>query len=231
MSSLVIFDVDGTLIKSKEVDGICYVRSITDEFDIESIDTKWEIYKTATDSGILEEIFEKNFNRKPSKFEIQRHINKFVSFLNEYSVSDNNLFKEIKGANNILHELKNNQQWKIGIATGGWREPTLFKLKAAGIDIEGLPFSSSSEATKREDILLKCIDTSKNHYGIKEFNKIVSIGDAIWDVEIANVLGIGFIGINNDGQLRNIPNAIIFDDYSDKNKFFESLEKVKAPHI
>lgn len=229
MAKLVIFDIDGTLTNSNTVDALCYVRSLKEEFGMEEIDESWETYKNVTDSGVLEEIFEQVVSRKPTESEIRRHIERFIELLEESCKKDPALFEEIPGARNIVNLLRNRPEWKIGIATGAWRESALFKLKAAGIDINGLPFVTGSDCTSREALLDKCIDAAKSRYGEEEFERMVSVGDGIWDLRTAANLKIPFIGINKPEKFRHLAECIVLRDYSEPEKFMRYLDEATAP--
>jgi len=229
MVKFAIFDIDGTLLDSNKVDAICYARSIVEEFEMESIDERWELYEHATDSGIFDEIFQRAFSREPSASETERHIKRLIDLLKEYCAMDRELFREIKGAGAMIKALKARPDWEIGIATGAWRESALFKLSAAGIDVDGVPIVTSSDTKTREDILNKCIDDSREFYGANEFAKIVSIGDAIWDVKTARNLQISFIGIGTTGDTGTFAGCTTAEDYSEPEQFMELLEKAEIP--
>jgi len=231
MPNLVLFDIDGTLANSNEVDAICYVRSVQEEFELEKIDDRWETYKHATDSGIFEEIFERAFSRKPSEAEIGRVIARLANLLEEHYSSNPAMFDEIAGASKILQMLRNHPEWQIGIATGAWKESALIKLNSAGIKYEGFPMVTGSDAKTREEILLRCIDLSKEHYGVGEFDKIVSVGDAVWDLKTAANLELGFIGINKPEKFKNYRDCRVMQDFSDQELFMEYLEEAVIPHI
>lgn len=53
---LVMFDIDGTLTKTNNIDTQCYVQAIRDILSIVEINTNWTTYKNVTDQGCLEEI-------------------------------------------------------------------------------------------------------------------------------------------------------------------------------
>jgi phosphoglycolate phosphatase-like HAD superfamily hydrolase len=230
MAKLVLFDIDGTLVNSNEVDAICYVRSIQEEFGLDKIDDRWETYKHATDSGIFEEIFERAFARKPSESESDRIVARMVSLLAEYHAHTPSMFDEIGGASDLLKLLRDHREWEIGIATGAWRESALFKLNSAGIDYEGLPMITGSDAKTREEILLRCIDNSKEHYGVADFEKIVSVGDAVWDLKTAANLKFGFIGINKPEKFKDYEDCRVVQDFRDQELFMQYLEEALVPH-
>ncbi len=227
MSNLVIFDIDGTLINSTEVDAVCYLGSLK-RFGINEIEARWQNYTTATDRGIFEEIFEDRFMRKPTAEELERQREGFLLLLKEHFAREPEAFLEIPGARRILAELRRRDDWRIGIATGGWRETALFKLSAAGININGIPLVSSSEKKKRDDIVRTCIERAREHYGVTAFEAIVSVGDAIWDVQVARKLDIGFIGIGGliSAELSGAP---VFRDFLEEDRFIQSLYRAPVP--
>jgi len=231
MAKLVLFDIDGTLVDSNEVDAICYVRSVEQAFGLTDIDDRWETYTHATDSGIFCEIFERAFSREPSESEVRKHIDCMEGLLREYYSRNPAMFNEIGGAGEILRKLKDRPDWRIGIATGAWRESAVFKLQSAGIDYEGLPFTTGSDAKTREEILLKCMDMAREQYEIGEFDKIVSVGDAVWDLKTANKLRVGFIGINKPEKFADFPDCRVLSDYTGQELFMRYLEEAEIPRL
>jgi phosphoglycolate phosphatase-like HAD superfamily hydrolase len=231
MAKLVIFDVDGTLVKSVKVDTLCFVQSIEDLFGIKNIDTRWHRYKTATDSGIFEDIFEKAFSRKPTSYEIHRHIERFTKLLKEQFQEDKNLFKEVPGSQRILAKLKVHPTWKAAIATGGWRKSTVLKLSFANIDFKELPFVTASDEKIREDIVRKCINNSKKHYALNHFDKIVSVGDTTWDIRTAYNLKIGFVGLNEPSVFSGVNGCLSTKNYNEYEVFMTLLENATIPDI
>jgi len=231
MAKLVIFDVDGTLVKSVKIDTQCFVQSIEDSFSIKNIDTRWHMYKHATDSNIFEEIFENSLSRKPTSSEIQQHVEKFTYLLKECFEKDKTLLKEIPGAQKTLAKLKIHPTWKVAIATGGWQKSTVLKLTLAGIDFDEFPFVSASEEKVREDIVKRCIKNSKKYYVMEDFDKIVIVGDLLWDVKTAYNLKLGFIGINEPSVFKSIRRCSSMRDFNDFSTFITLLENAQIPII
>ncbi|NQU07114.1 MAG: HAD family hydrolase, partial [Candidatus Abyssubacteria bacterium] len=163
--------------------------------------------------------------------EVRRHVERFANLLEEYYLEDPALFREIDGAGEILEKLQNHPEWKVGIATGAWKESALFKLQAAGLDVENIPMVTCSDAKTREEILRKCIEDSKERYGVAEFEKTVSVGDALWDIKTANRLKVGFIGINQPGKFDGFPNCKVLRDFSKGETFMRYLEEAEVPEL
>jgi phosphoglycolate phosphatase-like HAD superfamily hydrolase len=231
MAKLVIFDVDGTLVKSLKVDTLCFVRSIEDLFGIKDIDTQWHLYKHATDSGIFQEIFERAFSKQPTPSDIHQHTERFTMLLKEQFHQDGNLFKEVPGAQRILAKLKVHPTWKVAIATGGWRESTALKLTYANIDFEDIPLATASDGKTREDIVRKCINNSKKHYALDYFDKIVLVGDTMWDVRTAHHLKIGFVGLNEPSAFASVNGCLSAKDYNEYDVFMKLLDNATIPDI
>ena len=59
MSHLVMFDVDGTLTLSTEMDDRCYVQAMFEHLGVH-IDNDWSHYRQVTDSGIAAELFDRH---------------------------------------------------------------------------------------------------------------------------------------------------------------------------
>ena len=229
MAKLAIFDLDGTLLNSNKVDTICFARSIKEEFDLPEIDERWETYEHATDAGIFEEAFERAFSRKPSEAEIARNIERFLKLLHQYYAEDRSLYDEIGGASALLARLRNDPEWNVGIATGAWRGSALFKLESAGIDFSEIPLVTSSELHTREEILQKCTSDCENHYGVATFEKIVSIGDAVWDLKTAANLKLGFIAINEPEKFADFPDCTVLRNFSEQERFMKCMEEARVP--
>jgi phosphoglycolate phosphatase-like HAD superfamily hydrolase len=231
MPKLVLFDIDGTLSDTDEADTECFLRSMEETFGLTEVDTRWETYQHATEAGIFEEIFERAYSRKPTESEIRRHIDCQSSLLEECYSRAPAMFTEICGAGKALELLAEHPDWRVGIATGAWRESALFKLNSAGLRFDGLPMATGSDAKTREDILLKCIDRAREHYGVVEFEKVVSVGDAVWDLETAAGLGIGFIAINEPAKFSDYPECVVLRDFSDLDTFVKRLEDAQPPRM
>jgi len=54
-----MFDIDGTLVESTAFDDFCYTEAIEHTLHIQ-IDDTWASYKNITDTGLLQEILERN---------------------------------------------------------------------------------------------------------------------------------------------------------------------------
>lgn len=224
---LIMFDVDGTLTISNEIDTECYISAVKKALKINYIDSDWSKYKYITDSGISTEIFEQYFHRKPRSEELDLIKNYFVQNLKSAFLKPRNYCTEVNGAISAFNKLKNHKNYALSLATGTWRESAELKLKNAGFDYSEIPFASSDDSIEREKIMLLALDKAKIKYNVQSFNLITYIGDGVWDLFASQNLGFNFIGIsenNNKQKLIEAGAKFIIPNFKDFNKFLDILK-------
>jgi phosphoglycolate phosphatase-like HAD superfamily hydrolase len=227
-----IFDIDGTLTKTNDVDTQCFVKAFALEFGIEDINTNWASYGHTTDSGITLQIFQEFLGRVPEESELSRLQHRFVDLLRECYTADNTLFAEVAGATVMLRKLRETEDWAIALATGGWCASACMKLDSAGLDVGQLPTASADDGISREDIVKTAISRAKKLYAQSDFEKIVCIGDGIWDVLTAVQLQLGFVGVACGEQKRTLQNAgveQVIEDFVNFDDFLQALNTASIP--
>lgn len=227
---LVIFDIDGTLTNTNKIDENCFVRTFALEFGIFGINTNWAEYAYTTDSGITQQIFQEKLQRLPANEELIRLKAGFISLLQEAFINNQDLFSEILGSANILAKLQLDPDWCVAIATGGWRESAKLKLQKANLQIEGIPLASANDALSREDIVRTAIIKAENVYQVEKFQKVVFVGDGVWDVKAAYKLSIAFMGIGNN-KLINIGATKVIQDFTNLDDFMTILQDAEIPRF
>lgn len=226
--NLAIFDVDGTLTETDEVDDLCVVKAFFDSHKIIDIDTDWTKYKYVTDSGIASEIFVEKLGRTPDKRDYADFKSCFIKNLSEHVGKDKDHFAEISDAGLMLKKLGSEKDWAIALATGCFYESAELKLKQANINIEDFPAATADDGLSREEILQTAIERSLEFYRQNKFEKIVSVGDGVWDVRTAKNLCLDFIGIavgENIEKLRHEGAEFIIENFTDYENFIELLNK------
>jgi phosphoglycolate phosphatase-like HAD superfamily hydrolase len=229
---LAVFDIDGTLTNTNSVDDDCFVQAIADAHSINDISTDWAEYPHTTDSGITLHIFQTRFGRAPETDETVKFQQAFFALLKESYRGSASLFAEIAGAADALEKLRRKTSWAVAIATGCWRESAEMKLKAAGIDASSIPSGFAEDGLSREEIIQAAITKSLAHYRQHEFEKIVSIGDGIWDVRAAARLNIPFLGVGSEESkdvLHRAGAKHVIVDFTDYKHFLECLDDAEVP--
>lgn len=227
-TNLIIFDIDGTLLNSMRIDSKYYIQSITDEFGINNINEDWSIYNKITDSGLFEEIYINHFKKKPDDDDFKKHENKFYKILKSIFENQSDIISEIPGAHKIITKLRSLKNYFISIATGSYKKTALLKLNLFNISENDIPLSTANDDKSRENVVKICIDKSKYFYNINTFDKIISIGDGIWDLKTAKYLKLPFIGIGKN-RFNKIANYISLNDFLNQDIFFNALKDSFIP--
>ncbi|HEX8735732.1 MAG TPA: HAD family hydrolase [Pyrinomonadaceae bacterium] len=225
---LAIFDIDGTLTATNEIDDECFVKAFAETHQINDLETDWTKYKHVTDAGILLEVFEKRLKRAPQEKDFAAFKKCFIGKLKEFAEKDAKLFAEISSARAMLEKLSLEKDWAIVLATGCFYDSAALKLSAAKMNIKDFPIATADDAVSREEILRIAVEKSLAYYRQNEFEKIVSIGDGVWDVRTAKNLNLEFIGIANGeraDRLREEGAELIIEDFRDYKSFLEYLNK------
>ena len=192
---LLMFDLDGTLMKSNTLDVHCFTQAIKSATGIESIQGDWSHYQHVTDKGIVSEILAEAFGRPAQKRELMT-VRKEIHHILQQEVSANRWkFAPIPGAVDFLTALKHLPACGLAIATGSWKEMAMLKLSAAGFELGNLPLASSNDSHRREEIMQAAFDRALAFYGVPTFETVTYIGDGAWDLHASKNLGYHFIGI------------------------------------
>jgi len=223
---LVMFDIDGTLTETMKVDEECFVRSLADVYGFTGVETNWLRYKHTTDSGIFHEIHLARTGRPPSVVEVSHFRQHFVALLGR--AASNSAFATITGARQLLSGLADSAEYRVSLATGGWRDSARIKMASAGMCFDDYPAASADDAHDRESIVKISLQRAVVRHETP-FVSTIYIGDGIWDARACRALGIPFIGIGSGGRAVRLASegaVRVFGDYSDADLFLESLDEI-----
>ena len=229
LTRLAIFDLDGTLTDTNAVDGECYLEAASAELGL-TLNPDWSSYQHCTDAGIAQEALATFFGRPASSQEIDRWRGRFVSLLEARLAEDPSRFSAIPGAAALLPRLREDD-WHLCIATGGWGISAEIKRRAAGL-LETVPIFSSDLHHTREGILEIAIHRMRELNGVPSYDRIVSLGDGIWDVSAAAALRLPFVGVGRGARadrLRAAGARAVLDDFADLAATLEAIASAEPP--
>ena len=230
MNGLVVFDLDGTLALTSEVDDACWVKAAHEVLGLESIETDWGHYGHSTDEAIAMELISTRTDLPPTEVTVHLVRDAFIRQVEGSLHSDPGLFQPVPGATTVFARLKD-AGWNVAIATGGWRTTARLKLKAAGISDAEIPAAHGDDAHPREEIISAAIERSATTTS-EVIDRVVYIGDGRWDVAATNQLGIGFVGLGGGERAAMLLAAGAVEvrpDYLDFSAFLSAVERRATP--
>lgn len=181
----VIFDIDGTLLRSSATDDALYRESVASVLGSVQFRRHLSDYEHVSDSGILAQIFEDNgLIADPSVIDAVR--DDFFRRIDTY-IRTAGPFEELPHARKILRRLRKSGHHAVAIATGSWQRSAQTKLCAAGFDLDGIPLASSDDAIERTDIMRHALARLG-----REFHAVTYYGDGLWDEAACDRLGWEF---------------------------------------
>ncbi|MTB51003.1 HAD family hydrolase [Lewinella sp. W8] len=225
MKTFVLFDIDGTLLYSNKVDSQSFATSYERIFGREFPTIDWTRFPSVTDHVIFRTAFHDHFGRYPSEEERQVFEDDYVANLQRQRVSAPEDFREVPGAAALWRRLAEEDDLVTGIATGGWKTPASIKLAHVGIP-ENPPYAGYANGHfRRETILQTAIDRASAEHDVQ---RVVYIGDAIWDVSTTRAMKIPLIGIRRQGDHHVLHQAgadTVITDFQNQDSFLEILRK------
>jgi len=229
---LAVFDIDGTLVDHFGPDEACFVRAFADAFGVQEISTNWMEYEhPGTDLGVLEEVIRTRCGRPPTAKDVARYIECYLALLSAQRARFP--LGQIPGADAILTLLADHQEWRCAIATGGWQRSAKFKIASAGLSLDGIPSAFAEDGPSREDIVLRAIERATILAGVDAFERVVVLGDALWDVRTAERLHLPFVGVGRETSRDILLTAgawHVVGDFLDTNSLLRVLDESRIPN-
>lgn len=190
----------------------------------------WTKYPHVSDDTIFKSVIKEHFDRTPEEDEMSHFKKEFVNSIQAERKIQPQEFKEVKNSRKTIELLLADSCYEVGIATGGWQQPAMVKLHHIGIPTDPLYKSFADGNPTREDIIQGVFEQTD---ALKlEFEKIVYVGDAPWDVRTTRNMNLPFIGVRRRGDFEKLSSLgadTIIPDYSDFDRFLEAIDSAGVP--
>jgi len=228
--TLIIFDIDDTLLYSNKVDSKCYAQAYQMVYKEPFPTLDWTKFPHVTDDTIFKTVIQEHFNRTPSFEELDSYRDVFVSLIKEKRKTNPEDFLEVPNSRVTIERLLGDERYSVGIATGGWNKPAHVKLEHIGIPTEEIMIKCADDCPTREDIINNVLEQAKAKN--LDLKKVVYIGDASWDVRTTRNLNMPFIGIRRKGdheKLLKLGAQTVLTDYRNYTEFLAAVENAQPP--
>ncbi|MCB1100242.1 MAG: HAD hydrolase-like protein [Verrucomicrobiae bacterium] len=218
---LAIFDIDGTICDTQDVEGRCYLRAFEETFGIRLATTDWTTFEEPTSSGIVRSLCAgcEDVEEKEIAFR-----DRFVALLEKERPDFPGDFCPLAGATEFIELLLADPTVTVAFATGGFDTEAAFKLRCCGIELGNFPHATSSDTPSRRDI----IPLAASRAGTA-LTSAVYFGDAPWDNEVCRALGIPMIGIGRRIEsLRKLGLEDVFRDFTEPQAIRNTMQNRAA---
>lgn len=195
--TLILFDIDGTLLYSDKVDSQCFANSYQATFDRKFPTIDWTKFTEVTDHVIFRTAFHDHFGRYPSEAEREIFEEHYLGALTQVRGENPSEFREVPGAAAFWRRLEADDRYLTGVATGGWQKPAAVKLAHIGLPAAPPYGSYANNHFSRVDILQRAIDLASAEHQV---NRVIYFGDAVWDVTTTRKMALPLIGVRYRGD-------------------------------
>lgn len=219
-NNLIIFDVDGTLCDTHDVDARCHIEAFEAITGRSLATVDWSLYPEATSAAIVQDLLSEMDIPRPVDTE-RRILEEFIARLHAEARRKPELFRPVEGALALFEELRRSPDYKVAIATGDWHDSARLKLRFSGFKVDGVPFASSSERRRRADII--ALAASRAGFEVAD---AVYVGDGLWDIKAARELNMRFVGVGaGHERLRQHDASQVLASFGDTSLFYACLQQ------
>jgi beta-phosphoglucomutase-like phosphatase (HAD superfamily) len=182
----IIFDMDGTLVDSEAIDDHLFRAAVEEVLGRVRIREDWNDYEHITGAGLIRDICRDNSLEFDGAEE--RVKNRFGELVSRHLRLTGPCLP-IAGAAAFWRQIRADDRFTVGVATGDWEHTARMKLNAAGYDLEGVCLASSDDSQVRTGIMEHCRSM------LPPTQTTTYIGDGEWDLAATTALGWHFIGV------------------------------------
>lgn len=220
-NKLVLFDLDGTLVKAGHPTARkSVIKAIKKVFNIDVV-IDWFKHDGSTDRKIMVDVLqEKGIKKEEVESKINQLIKARVDFFSTH-VESSYKKRLIPEAVDLIKKLKEKGIF-IGLLTGNFKTMAFRKLKISGIDYL-FDFGLFGEmAEDRNELAGLVFKKAKQHFGINFLPEdIFIIGDTIHDIKCGKAIGGVTIGVatgfsSSKKDLKKASADLVVDSLDDK---------------
>jgi phosphoglycolate phosphatase-like HAD superfamily hydrolase len=230
MRTLILFDVDGTLIYSERRDSRCFAQTYADLYGRPFPSIDWRRYPHVSDTTIIATVIQEHFQRPIEAAEMNAFKREYEARLRALRAANPQHFYEVPGAARAVQQLLEHPDYHVAVATGGWKHSAEIKMQHVGIPCERFWVSGADDKYTREDILNEAISAVRQQE--PQVQRVVYVGDAAWDVHTTRRLQLDFLGIrhgNDPEVLQSIGATQVLRDFLDFGLFLKAIAQATPP--
>ncbi len=225
--TLLLFDIDGTLLLTGGAGKIAFEKAFEELFEIPNAWGNLDPHGK-TDPAIFDEVAKRTLGRLLSPGEFDLLMERYEDIFEE-EILQSPRFELMPGVIEILEHLSRDPGLFLALATGNFERAGRLKLKRGAIEHYFHTGGFGNDAREREEILYAAVAYSEE-LARKSFEKsrVFVIGDTEYDIAAAKKAGLRSIAVLTNGRTRehfeSDPPDHILRDLTDIPAFLSCLK-------
>lgn len=221
---LLLFDIDGTLIRSAGAGRAALERSFQIIYGIK--DGFHDIHMMGrTDPGILKEAF-MNHGLEWREDQVARFKEAYFQFLKEEIEVPREGKRTCPGIPTLLSLLRDRSDLILGLLTGNWRTSSLIKLRYFGLDGFFNIGAFGDDSSFREELVPIVLERIEKKLRVRLAKEgVYVIGDTPLDIQCAKPHGVRTVGVatgfHTIEQIAHEKPDFLFENFEDTEKVIE----------
>lgn len=222
MRTLLLFDIDGTLIWTT-AGSRAFRATFADMYGLADAHKRVD-FSGATDARIFRRALEAAGRPDDPLEPVFSH---YIGALARELEKDPG--EILPGVPRLLEACLRHEGWYLALGTGNVRGGAMAKLAAHGLDGYFPVGGFGEDGPPRDQVLAAGIQRSENHYG-GPFDNVIVIGDTHHDIDAARLVGAGALavatGIPSSEELAEARPDFLLPDFSDIEGTMEAFQHV-----
>lgn len=229
---LILFDIDGTMLRTHGMGHESVVRALSDVAG-QPITTDGVFFSGKTDPQIMREVMRVNGlgHRVDAAFLADAQAAYSEAMVASY---DNDRVEELAGVRHVVEALAARDDVQLSLLTGNYERTAYLKVASIGLE-HHFPFGAfGSDAEARSDLPAIGVARAKAHTGRDfEGHDVIIIGDTEHDITCGRALGVFSVAVATGNYSRHDlaahrPNLLL-DDLRDPQPLFDVLGGAYTP--
>jgi phosphoglycolate phosphatase len=223
---LLLFDIDGTLIRSAGAGKKAMERALEAVYGVKNGLRNIQMMGR-TDPSIVDEVV-LQYHLVDSKEKRERFRNFYFGLLEDEIKIESPEKRVCAGIESLLKILHQKEDAILGLLTGNWRQSGLIKLRHFGIDGYFETGAFADDSPLREELAPIAVERAEKLKGQSiSKERVFVIGDTPLDIQSARPSGVKTVavatGIHTLDQLASEKPDFLFADFEDNDKFMERI--------
>ena len=194
MKSLVLFDIDGTLLLTGGAGKAAFDQVF---FELYGLREAWgEVHPDGrTDPSLISELFEKNLGRRPTSQE-QRRVGEAYTRALSRTLAESPRFRVLPGVSTLIENLHRQERALLALATGNFEQTAWMKLKQAGLKEFFQCGGFGSDHPDRLALTRIALARGRQALGrMVEAEEVFLVGDTPADIRCGKLLGMCTVAV------------------------------------